>query len=969
MTNLSPNTPVVSTSDWRTVFCGRQKELTALLNAFESIQNGGIPRAIAILGDRGMGKTRLIQEFYKQLSLRHDPQKYWPAQLPHDWVAPKLDDAQTRAHYESFPWQERPIPYVWWGFRVADSIGRNGIISNVSMHLEGLHPHLANIFAARALKEKNEAKRDGLRSIATDVGKVFLDLIPGVSSAITAIELADKCRTVWNARLDEKETLEKQNKQNLTYLHVEKRKNIIEITLDDISDLMKLSHPTSQKIPFVVFCDDAQFCRQGQDEGTQELILRIYQKACEKKWPLLLVLTHWHFEWTQDNQCIVSSENDDGSIPSLAYGLLKNKHFLAHGQILRMTPEASIDELIHAALPQLPAEQIQILSRKSDGNPQVLIELIEKILRYRAWLNPKGHLTPIGLKKIKEESTNLVQLILARLESEATPDSVRHAAAISSAQGMRFLELISEDLGKVLGCENILEGIHQAHGIHHLTQPQSKQAAQFVQRAYLEASQELAINYLGLTQEELEQYLVDVCMVLRQDANRWGSLDQSEQDLLLGLLIGFNTNESGKACLELMKKELNRRDSPAAAHYALIFSKNILNNKWKIQDFNFPDMQLVVSSISDWDDPRKSLPFGEKLLGYLRVQIAKNNSIQNRRNFVTIANKMGIISCVVGKMQDGLNYYIECLNIQKDLVAESDFPKDRLSLVKILNNLGAQSNANGNKLLAEQYWQEGLKNCRILSTKMDDVDFYRILRTILFNLSGIRSSEKSDLYQQECLIISRHLVEKQGSFEDKRNLASILSRLGTQARLNNDVLKSKKYYDECLNIRRLLDKNPGLPRDKRYLSGIMYNFGLLYNKIGDFEKSLFYFKESLIISSNQARNLNLPRDRRDQAETLNCIALLYQEKKDFLQAQKYFEECLSIRRNLVKEIAYVKDKAALADVLKKIGFLHIKNNMLELARKNLIEALSILQEISPGKNDEIMKINEVLNFSNNLNFS
>lgn len=98
---------------WRTVFCGRQKELDALMQAFEDVRAGRGPRMVVILGDRGMGKTRLVQEFYKRLSgSEHDRPNYWPPSLPVHAVAPDLEDEQVKAHYKSFTWHERPIPYL-----------------------------------------------------------------------------------------------------------------------------------------------------------------------------------------------------------------------------------------------------------------------------------------------------------------------------------------------------------------------------------------------------------------------------------------------------------------------------------------------------------------------------------------------------------------------------------------------------------------------------------------------------------------------------------------------------------------------------------------------------------------------------------------------------------------------------------------------------------------------------------------
>ena len=63
---------MVEARDWRDTFCGRQRELAQLVEKFEEVAAGRGPRLAVVLGDRGMGKTRLVQELYKVLSTERD---------------------------------------------------------------------------------------------------------------------------------------------------------------------------------------------------------------------------------------------------------------------------------------------------------------------------------------------------------------------------------------------------------------------------------------------------------------------------------------------------------------------------------------------------------------------------------------------------------------------------------------------------------------------------------------------------------------------------------------------------------------------------------------------------------------------------------------------------------------------------------------------------------------------------------
>ena len=77
-------------------FYGRKDELQTLLSAWEAARKGK-PQWVSILAETGVGKTRLVQEFYRCISSRNhlqskglsagevtdfDPDGYWPDDLP-----------------------------------------------------------------------------------------------------------------------------------------------------------------------------------------------------------------------------------------------------------------------------------------------------------------------------------------------------------------------------------------------------------------------------------------------------------------------------------------------------------------------------------------------------------------------------------------------------------------------------------------------------------------------------------------------------------------------------------------------------------------------------------------------------------------------------------------------------------------------------------------------------------------------
>ena len=103
----------VADFDWRRLFVGRDKELGWLIDAWRRAK-GGEPQFITLLAESGLGKTRLVQEFYRWLSRNEDPpspdapEGYWPDAFDSDSssldVNPRFA-ADNRA---------RPtIPWLW----------------------------------------------------------------------------------------------------------------------------------------------------------------------------------------------------------------------------------------------------------------------------------------------------------------------------------------------------------------------------------------------------------------------------------------------------------------------------------------------------------------------------------------------------------------------------------------------------------------------------------------------------------------------------------------------------------------------------------------------------------------------------------------------------------------------------------------------------------------------------------------
>ncbi|MSP02383.1 MAG: hypothetical protein EXR07_15225 [Acetobacteraceae bacterium] len=99
----------------------------------------GHPQVAVLLADNGLGKTRLVQEFFGWLSTTLDPigpGGYWPDELEvlgdNLECNPPIDPNQPA----------REPPFLWWGLRFYDVRGRNAASPGMDKSLDALSVHL-----------------------------------------------------------------------------------------------------------------------------------------------------------------------------------------------------------------------------------------------------------------------------------------------------------------------------------------------------------------------------------------------------------------------------------------------------------------------------------------------------------------------------------------------------------------------------------------------------------------------------------------------------------------------------------------------------------------------------------------------------------------------------------------------------------------------------------------------------------
>ena len=408
-------------------FCGRNEQLDALRGAWQEVRSGDGPRAAVILGESGLGKTRLVQEFYAWLVASEQPAGYWPPTLAQDGNNLHINPAESS-------WDAAaPLPFLWWGIRLANPQDHNQVVAGALASHVGpyLVPHLEplNRELRRRGRVKDVAKLGG--SVAVDLA---LDLVPVLGLLKRFGEVGLELKGIHDGWRKDRRVPSAQEQAE------ERRASLVSEVVADLGKLF--SAPAELRVPAVIVIDDAQF--SPHDPAMAEFVLELLSAAAAGEWPLLLVVTHWQREWAE--QAGASGSSIASSLVAVA-----NRPQPESGPALRMGaltlgPISDLSPVLAAKLPGLSSQQASALLERAGGNPRFLGEVLRLVdLGGKGMFvgrDPAGPLTEAALTELLATSTGLVELIRRRLMQ--SPEDVQKAVVLAGLQGDEFLSQLVE---------------------------------------------------------------------------------------------------------------------------------------------------------------------------------------------------------------------------------------------------------------------------------------------------------------------------------------------------------------------------------------------------------------------------------------------------------------------------------------------------------------------------------------------
>lgn len=461
-------------------FCGREEEVTALVEAYRAVARGDAegPRVVVLLGEAGLGKTRLVQEFYARIAADAERagERYWPPALGQ--VGDNLSVNPPDASWDP----TQTMPFLWWGVRLVDPRGHNQVGTGVlAGHVERhLAPHLEAMYRA-------QRNRRRLRQLARMGGAVVADavtdMVPVLGLLKKVSEAGLELKGLHDAWRADRAPID------ATALDSARRTSLIEQVLRDLGALFGAAGGPS--VPMVLLIDDAQLSRF--DPSVTAFVEALLPAMSAGRWPLLLLVTHWEREWEEDAE--------DGA-PSVARALRAHAADRAGPMaVLPLRPLPDLEPVVAAALPGLPPEQRRALLQRAGGNPRYLDELLLQTASplARAWFvgrDPGAALTERGLEDLLRRGTSLTELAVHRFGD--APEAVQRTLALASLLGVEFLApLLSRATppGGAATLEETQASLEQAERVHGYLVRASQAVTAFRQPLYHDVARQFLPAY------------------------------------------------------------------------------------------------------------------------------------------------------------------------------------------------------------------------------------------------------------------------------------------------------------------------------------------------------------------------------------------------------------------------------------------------------------------------------------------
>ena len=933
-------------------FHGRVEELAWLKGLFHEASGGSPganscgPRMAIVVAESGFGKSRLVQALYQQLTVDPvwDPPEvnYWPDSFQE--LAQQLRVNPDLAGHDP----KGPPRFLWLGMRWQQPDVRN--VEERRCQLpearSALHAHVETARHKQGSWKSLLAKStDILKRQATDevVSQLVDTFIPFGGLLKKAFETA-------------REIVKDRSESNLSARDrtESKAKDAGEEMLDSLREVFR----GRGALPTVLWLDDAQWI----DNLTLQFLHQLWAEACQKKWPLLVVVTHWEREW---RQLMLLADIERGA------SLARFEHCNGVScRVLGAADAITLRNFLGAELPGLTQPQCELLLHKAAGNFLSMVENVGQLKKNKPnFVNRdiSQSLSPAGEKMVKSWSDDRLRRVEQRFEE--LEDDVKQLLGWSSRLGLRFIRSIVVEFARSQGvsldperlldeCVNPL--VILGEGSPLLREFRDRSFHAVARRHFDDYGADWEEGLTAALREKLTA-AVDSCFddVGEYVSDTTGSLlalESTERRDLLSMAMQVFESENdlphGSQAFNLLLRARIISVSTDAADNLWERIRNATES-WGDIDWLKVSPEIVGSGVRTelLDHLQTAGAFklakivAASLLSIARSKHAEKPRSESLRDVSIYLTKLGDIELVEGNLAVARSMFAEGLEIQRSLEVQLGTPESLSDITGSLRRLGDIKKVEGNLTSARVYYLEDLEISRKLEDQLGTPKIRRGVSVTLERLGDIEVKEGNlavakSLYA-EGLEIRRSLHDQVRTPKSLHDFSILLSRLGNIEEEEGNLTVARSLFAEGLDIARTLQQQLGTPKSLRGISISLDKLGRIEEAEGNLIVARSLYAEGLEIRRTLQEQLGTPESLSDVSISLDKLGRLEKAEGNLAGARSLFTECLEINRTLHAHLGTPKSLRSISLSLNRLGGIELTEGNLAGARSLFTECLEI----------------------------
>ncbi|MBL3600712.1 MAG: tetratricopeptide repeat protein [gamma proteobacterium endosymbiont of Lamellibrachia anaximandri] len=989
---------------WRDVYVERG-ELGLLMERWKKVSDFQRveeiqPQLAILLANSGFGKTRLVHKFYEEIVKRHqaDGCRYWPP-----LIGRNNDTLTVNPPFDQVDLEQR-LPFLWWGIQLPDQTTEKSTCKPVlNDSVRVLSSHLFSMEMARQKRE-----------VRSEIGQEVLNLALVTISKLTLIETAKDYYEIGKGiagAINKAIGIKKEEKQTHTERERQEKKEFVDEIVENLSMLMNPDNSDMERIPMVLFIDDAQWIDCKQDNKSRpntdllELLGKIMRLARQEHWPIMIILTHWEEDWNKlrlsgDGVPYLLESGDKAEIVE-TYARTANPNY--HGweeweqSIIRLG-QFDLSWILKAALPGVyrdEGQRMRLIGKVVDGfqrgkdvladNARYLDEFLKMLyqpanLEYLRGRSIDQPLIDDWEERMSKKLGGLEYARLVQSRFDQLKGPYRQTLCLSSYHGIEFPEKLTEVISRYLygpkyGCPWTALEDPETFIQRNVKYPSG--VSRFPDSVYK------SIAYEALSPEH-KQKLKEILPRLLSYWLYYGSFSQGLEALDLNLAedetlceIALKVLNDCRSDSESLAREINadlaslvalsrlvrinryRYNEQQAYRYALEFHESLVE-PWGPGDIEFEDAIAIYNSLSLHQQHSAAIFIAQNINSDCIELDRLNDDQESKSNLSFSYGLLGEVAFDMQQPNEARAWHEKALEIDRLLAEQSPDPKTLHSLSVSFERLGDIAADMLRLAEAKRWYEQSLAIRSQLAEKSSSRQDLRSLSFAYGKLGGLALEllqlEEADSFYRKSLEIREQLLQRHSNPDTLRDLSLSLERLGDVAVAMNDFEKAQQFFHDMLDIKEILVEEAVTPQALRDLSIANKKLGKVARNMQQPDAAKAWHEKALEIDHLLTEKYPGPKTLLDLSITyldLGDVVLDNQQPED---ASDWYEQSLDIINKLLEKSSSPKVLSNQAIAYERLGNVAAITQQQEAAKAWYERALEIRRHQSEvAKNPQTLR--------------